>query len=279
MARPRKDSPPDLFTSTDLAVAAGLTPRNFSLLQDRGLIPDAEGGDGRGASRAWRTEGLEILAVVGALHKGGLELLPAGRLAKIIAEEFIGSYGALPANLTQYLRPPLNPLPGNLFPWHGKNVDPAHVQKMEDAFWLHHLLCRETGIYQKRTALLGDVYIEIADRQYVYTRFGTGGSLIHSYAGVEIRDAAPSYRILGWEKGSEAEARSIDAELKNFDFHRDAEARAQLRCIQEEFVSARRNAMSMLVINISLAIRNALDALQEHRAEAAPRKSQTPDTS
>ncbi|MBI0435426.1 hypothetical protein [Roseomonas sp. KE0001] len=268
MARPRKDSPPDTFTSTELAVAGGTTPRNFALLVSKGLVPNSEIGGGYASSRAWRVSALGAIAMTGALYRGGMELLPAARLAGLVVGEFEEDRGILPTRLTDYLHKPLNPR-SPYYPWGDDEVSAEQVRFLiNDDFWLHHMLRTRTDIYRPRTTLVHDLHIEIVDRQYVFSRYGRAGDdNVRLASGTGKYTAYPEYRIIGWERGSDAEVRNISGEVRSLDFHRDRGTSAQMQRIEKEFIAARENAISTLSINVSLAIRNALDAIHEHRGE------------
>jgi hypothetical protein len=65
------------------------------------------------------------------------------------------------------------------------------------------------------------------------------------------------------DRGADARVRTLDEE-GNLNWT-DPAAREKYRKIETEFLEARSNAVTMLRVNVSLAIRNALDAIHEHR--------------
>lgn len=260
MARPKKNLPPDRFTSTEMAVAAGISPRNLNLLIDRGLAPDpARGSDkGKGATRVWDSFGVSQCGLIGAFHNQcGMELLLAAKLAHALAEEFGAAYGYIYSGLDLYLQAPLNPRPG-WFPWDDRDGD---VRPTDD-FWLHHYLRSRSTIYRPRTQVRGDFGIEIVDRQYVFVNGNRDFNL--KYVGGH--DAAPSFRIVSLERNSDANVVSLLDEV-NMDIGKP-EGAARLKQIEDEFQNARRNAVSFLAVNMSLAVRNAFDAVHDYREES-----------
>lgn len=202
MARPHKNAPLNHFTSFELAISAGLSPRNFGFLADRRLAPEPTyGTPGKANARAYNTEALKRAAITGAIYGGGIDLLPAARLGALAADDLANAYYTVPSKLDVYLDRPLNPRSGE-YPWENYPDDERMRADLRDDFWLHYLLRSRTSIYRPGIALACDVMVDIADRQYIYAR---------------------------------------------------------------NTASVRRNAVALVRINISLAVRNALDRLYEHR--------------
>ena len=243
MARPKRDLPPDQFTATELAVAGGMSARNFVLLQDKGLAPPGEGVGGKGGGRFWRSAGVSRIAMVGAFNKAGVELLVAARLSSLIAEEFEEIYGKVFSRLDKYLLPPLNHSKG-YYPW--KEEDGDH--DTADDFWMHHYLLTRTNIYRKATAFKDDVKFEVVDRKYVF-RLGA------------LSTPEPWCRITEWEKGL-AITHTYDEAASSTD---DSARIERERLIGEEYAEAHNNAVGILRVNISIAVRNAFDAIHDYR--------------
>ena len=257
MARPFHAE--DRFSSRELAVAAELTPRNVSLLIEQGLAPPAaEGEGGRGGHRSYDGVGLGAIALLGAFHKAGMELLVAARLAGVMAEDYRHTKGRLPSNLQTYLQRPLNPTPGHQ-PW-----DRCLPQfDLDDDYWLHDRLRFHTEIYQPWTALRGDMVVEIVDQTYVLTRWHDLEIGVFSPVS-KAMPASPEYRITG--RGSGARIAAIHEGLKSFDFSVDRESADALREQEGAYLHAHQNAVTRLRINVGLAIRNSLDRLADDRA-------------
>lgn len=257
MGRPFKASG-SLFTSRELALAADLTPRNFSLLHEAGLAPAAlAGGGGRGGHRTYASPALAQAALIGALHLAGFELLVAARLAAAFADEAHHTHGRLFSNIQAYLQAPHNPKPGYR-PWVASPDD-----QLDDDFWVHSRLIDSVVAYRSRRAIRGDLVIDIADHQFVLTE----------YHGVTIRifspvsgglPASPDYRITG--RGSSAQVVPITDEVDSLDFPEDLASAAKFRALEEDYLAARENAVARVRINVSLAIRNAFDRVADDRS-------------
>ena len=76
--------------------------------------------------------------------------------------------------------------------------------------------------------------------------------------------ASPDFRIVG--RGSTAQIVAVHEELNSLDVFSDARAADQLRRLERDYLDGRDNAVTRLRINLSLAIRNAFDRLQDQRA-------------
>jgi len=269
MARPKSNLPPDQFTLTEAAViGAGFPPRAPSLVQSkhRHLAPTSvDRGFGHNGAAFYDSFGVSHWALNGALYSSGVPLLAACRLGSLIADELGAAYGRLPSRLDNYLEKALNPK-HPYFPWPESPLQ-QYLSGATSDFWQHHLLRTQTEIYQPGKLLRGDYCIEIVNREYVFTGFDWQGKLLTmSPFGGQASDLSPDYRIQGWSRGSEnLEIRSIIEELPGGWADNDPRALAGARAIENEFHAARANAASALRINISLAIRNALDAIHDHR--------------
>jgi hypothetical protein len=261
MARPGR-SQGELFTSRELALAAGLSARNFGLLAEQGVAPmPADGGRGRAGHRSYSGAALAQTALIGALHLAGFELLVSARLAAAFSKNFEESYGKLPSNLGIFLQPPLNPKPG-FTPWIN-NPGGEHVD-IEQDYWLHERLRNRSSIYQRNMAQDGDMIIEIADGMFVLTHV-RGSENVRTFSPVTRcgLPASPDYRIVG--RGSAAHIVPVHEELENLNYENPRTAE-QLRCIEREYLDGRKHAVVVAKINVSLAIRNAFDRVQDDRA-------------
>ena len=264
MARPRSLTN-DVFTSREIAIAAGLTPRNFALLVDERLAPPPvdHGIDGRSGSRLYRGDAMAQAALTGALQLAGFELLVAARLSAAFADEYGASHGRLPANLTAFWRSKvLNP--DGRIPWGKTNSDIP----IDEDFWIHHLLRNRSSVYRRGTAIPGDCVIEIADHTYVLTRVHEVAINMSSPVSSKTLPAAPFYRIIG--RGAAAQIVPIHMEVESMDFGIDPRSRAKMCSLEDEYMTGRVNAVTLVSVNLSLAIRNALDRLQDVRDARLP---------
>ncbi|MGJ5044172.1 hypothetical protein [Bradyrhizobium sp. HKCCYLRH1062] len=259
MARPRVLAD-DIFTSREIALAAGLSPRNFGFLVDEGLAPSAheQAADGRSGSRLYHAGALAQAALVGALHAAGFELLVSARLAAAFTDEYGASHGRLPANLNVFWRSKaLNP--GGGIPW-GKADRGVPI---DQDFWIHHLLRNRSEVYRRNTAVPGDCVVEIADAIYVLTRIHDLALKTSSAASGKALLAAPLFRIVG--RGADASIVPIHTEVDTMDFGMDPRSREKMCSLEDEYMTGRSHAVTLVSVNLSLAIRNAFDRLQDVR--------------
>lgn len=264
MARPRKDTPPDRFTSTEMSVAAGISARNFGVLVEAGLAPEAASvTHGKQTARLWDSFGLGEVAVIGAVHACGVELMMSAKIAHLVVDEFVGPRGILPSRLQDYLNRPLNPNPGR-YPW--TDAEKEIELRIDDDFWLHHLLRTKTEIFASRAAINGDLVMEIVDRRYVFTDFAWTEkyklSRVTPWGKTEAGQPDMSLEIEGWERGKEAVVKPLWEILGRLDDPDELKKAARL---EKHWLEARQNAVGLLRVNVSLAIRNAFDAVHDYR--------------
>lgn len=239
-----------LFDLPELELAGGVTHRNAVFLAERGLLPPpATGGGGKGKTRLWDVRGLKHIAVIGAMHAAGIELLLAARLLQAVAadhEENQG-YGRLPVGLDNYLR-----LTGN-----HPSLDEVPSREEGDNDWPYHLwLRRYPGVYTPRIGQKHDWRIVIADRHHVY--MGTGMPVLgmEEFGGYD-----PVARIDEWERGQEATVTAIELmEMPDGNITIPDDLRA-------EYLSARRDAIGIITANASLSIRVAMDKIADYRMD------------
>lgn len=263
MARPGR-SAAEVFTSREIAVAADLPARNFALLVDQNLAPRPYAdGPGKAGHRIYNSAGMAHAALIGALHLAGFELLVSARLAAAFADDYGASYGKLPSNLNAYLYGDLNP-EGTL-PW-GETAEDLPLDFEQD-YWLHYLLRYRSPIYRRGISIMGDCIIEIADHAFVLTHTLGLKIKMHSPVSREGLPAIPDYRIVG--RGTSSRIVPIHAEVDSLDFRIDPRSAERMRQLEREYLDGRKDAVTVVQINVSLAIRNAFDRLQDDREKKA----------
>lgn len=264
MARPGR-SAADVFTSREVAIAADLTARNFALLADQNLAPGpSNDGLGKAGHRTYDSAGLAHAALIGALHLAGFELLVSARLAAAFAGDCGASYGRLPSNLNAFVRGEMNPNKG--LPW-GEMPKDLTVDFEQD-YWLHHLLRNRSEVYKRGIAIRGDCIIEIADHALVLTTtLGLEKIKIFSPVSREGLPANPDYRIVG--RGASAQIVPIHQEVDSLDFQINPKSAEKMRRLEQEYLSGRTDAVTLVRVNLSLAIRNAFDRVQDDRESKA----------
>jgi hypothetical protein len=250
MARPRRDTPLDDFTTADMAVGVGTSQTNIIMLSKKGLVPGFASVN-MGSYRVGNIQALKHIAAIFAVNKAGVELLLAAKLVAPIAAELEINYaGEIPSNLDRYMHA-----------WIHREGDPDS----RNDFWFHHLLVTRTeGLYRRGESMLGDFVVEVADRQYVYLDAVRKPADIPVIGGIHY-SVNPLFKVIGWERGEEAEI---------LPFHHEADAVGQYfsetpkernRHLQAEYLKAYGHAVGRIRVNISLAIRHALDAIHERR--------------
>lgn len=222
-------------------MAAGCSNRAIKFLaaSDEKLLPGDRG-----------IRDLKRVAIIGGFMRAGLPLLTAARLAKVVLYEFNENDGEAFSGLdrlARYLPDVIATLPS----------DAAATND----FHYHRALLTQPALYTKGKALRDDALVEIVDSTIVF--LGSG--------------IFPANDLIGWIEGlgrgeeakiiyiTEVIGKCADAENQGWRERADkleAEARDQ-----------RENAIARTIINISLAIRSALDRVAEHRGYNAEERS------
>jgi hypothetical protein len=238
MPRPRKD-PADLFSYAELAIGGGITKRDVQHLMEskEQLIPP-----GRGIRALKRT------AAIGAFRAAGLPLFASARLAKAILDEFNQYDGEAPSGL-DYLATKLSR--------EGIKLLPPQAEQTND-YHYHFALFRHPHRYPRGKALGSDAIFEIVDFRLIF------------YSSRQF----PKRSLFGWievlERGGDARIIHVTEKLGAIDDRENPGWRAENERLEAEALLERENAVARTITNISLAIRNALDRIAEHRARNQP---------
>ena len=143
-----------------------------------------------------------------------------------------------------------------------------HAIDFEQDYWLHYLLRNRSTVYKRGIAIRGDCIIEIADHAFVLTQtLGLEKIKVFSPASREGLPANPDYRIVG--RGASAQIVQIHEEVDSLDFQIDPRSEEKMRHLEQEYINGRKDAVTLVRVNLSLAIRNAFDRLQR-TAVASP---------
>lgn len=240
MARPRKTG--DTFSYDDLAVVGGMTKNTFRHVADARLLP---------ADKEDQVRTLKRVAVIGAFMAAGVPLMPAGQIADALSLEYGRADGEARTGLYDL--------------WCKLPVDEIEALPARNAYWLHQVLLQHPGIYRPGEALARDVIFEIADRALVFTRLLPPNlTAIDPFAPEAVSSGiSPVGRIEGWHRGG-AFIHFIEAVVP---FGEDGEPTPAAKELYKQMIAARRNAIGLITVNLSLAIRNGLDRLAERRAK------------
>lgn len=271
MARPRKDARLDWFTSAEMAEAGEISLRAFNILNESHLAPEPTSqGAGKRGTNYWDDYALAELAVAGALHRGGAELLMSARLSSLLLDQLCGPHNRLPSRLEAFLQPPANP-DSTMFPW---GEAPYSIERHIDrgGFWLHYLLRSGTKIYEARVSGYSDIVIEVVDRRFAFLGFAfpDGPGQSKKTSARTWFDPEPCAEIEGWERGKDASVIAAHSVFYPDGVSREPGAVAAAKKIEASWAQAYRNAVGMLRVNVSLAIRNAFDAVYDRRQLADP---------
>ncbi|RWC29263.1 MAG: hypothetical protein EOS27_16555 [Mesorhizobium sp.] len=253
MARPRHN-PTDAFSDAELAIGGGITKRQFQHIADNGQLPPGSGRDIRALKR---------VAAIGAFVSGGMPVLLAGYVFKTLLSvgEFDQEDGEVPSGLSHLARK----LPANIIR--------DHVQGIGD-YWYHRGLYfagegapdTAPGIndyYLAGEPLGSDAIFEIIDRQYLFVR------------NIELKTQNPwadrpetvDAMFVGWIEGwSRSEEFRVVHITERAPLDKDW-GRPMGQRLQAQATDRRNRAVATLTINVSLAIRNALDRVAVFRAE------------
>ncbi len=230
----------DRFTTPEVAEATGVTSRNVMYLCSIGAVPVAEGGHGRGRHRQLDIEGLARVAVIAALYNAGVEIYLASKLVEAIGDDS-DVHGI--SNLEALISRPHS------------GVIKLMIEQgwdTENAFYLHRAFRRHSNSYTPHIAIAYDRLFEICDRTFVF--------LNHLAPDSENQTLWPSkkptalFKISGWRKGD-------SVELKH------ALSPPRGGRLPREWADALQNFRGMMRINVSLAIRDALDSIADSRGD------------
>lgn len=253
MPRPSKNTPLDRFTTSELAVAAKISQRQFNILIENDRAPAPVGPQPEGPVKLWDSRGLAETALLGAIHASGPELLMSAKLSRIMIDDFEGNHAQLPSRVRMYLtEKSLNPNAPN-YPW-PKTVELTPEQQADD-FWIHYFLRSKAENYVAGQSISGDLIYELADRQFLFSSSHSDlAAMKHTPIGSRpSNEPDPEIEIVGWARGREAE------------FRRFYQSPAQADDDYRTWLDTYKNSVSILRLNISLAIRNGFDAVYDSR--------------
>ncbi len=237
--------PEDTFSFSDLAIASSMSKRQIQHLADARLLP--ENGSIATLKRA---------CVIGGFSFGGVPIIAAGRIAKTILDEFNEPDGEVPSAL-RYLARGL------------MQKARAEIPSPDSDYWYHRALWmhRSEADYRPGRATKSDALIEIVDKAHIYFCGTSGLPFFTPWGG---KEAVYFGRIEGWERGSDASIITLPELVPLDPDHPDYLIKG--KALADLADRARANAVAVLTVNVSLAVRNGLDRLAAHR-ESKGRKT------
>lgn len=257
MARPKHDNPL-MYPAGELALGSGIAQRNVQFLRDNMLGPFT---DGAPDNALYDEQTLAHLAIIGGFHQAGLELLPAAQVATAYMNDQVDTRAERLANLWGLER-----RSARIFE---KEVSPELYSLFITGglTWLHHGLMVCQTAYIPGKAIEEDVMITVADRTFVMTGRHNSrlGDLLPE--GVPQDWLEPLCRIEGLARGGAPRAISAAVEygVDEYDDATGGMDQTNSRRAFEAYNTARENAVGLVTVNMSLAIRNAFDRVHDHR--------------
>lgn len=234
MPRRRKDTPEEVFSTTEVAIGAALSRRNILYLVERGLLPD-EGGGSYGSHRDLGDEALGRAAIVGGLSIAGLEIVAAAKIAECLAEDM--EIGSKASNFRAYLDDK-----DFIFP------DTYEETKNLHSNYFAHKNLLNSPIYKSGAPKISDHIITIEDGIYVYHC-----NLIENDSQITIGLPKP----FGLTNFSTAQTSD---EINIIDVHPGMQKYDEMKLLYEKHSFTVR-----ISVNISLCIRNAYDRISKFR--------------
>lgn len=224
-----------MFSIEEMAVAAGLSQRQFGVLDEAKAISVHVTGGGKGKPRKWCISGVTKSILTGAFYRSGFDLVASGRfVCGGIIEEYTGRR-KLHANLENLYQKVIGSRPV------GSIRDGDDFESYKFIRSISESLIGE--------AVIGDLVFAITDTGYVLAE--TSG-----LKPIAIQDVAfaycPQLRRSPVVEFSPIWCREVDGVIPE--------------SVYEEYRLAYRNAESTTRINVSLALRNGFDRLLSHRS-------------
>lgn len=234
MPRPRRN-PGALFGYDELSAASGLDRREIhQLVSDMPeMLPPGRG-----------IRALKRLSAIGAFRSSGMSLLVSARLLKELVTPFNDNDGEVPTGLKyEVQRLPASTLRG--------------IPEEGGDYYYHQALLQHPNLYFRGKSRREDVKIEIIN----------GKTIIH------YSDLLSDIQLIGWivaiERGKPARINGLWERLPvptGLNIPEIAKLQAELI---REALAEQENATSRTIVNVSLAIRSALDRVSDHRARQA----------
>lgn len=230
---------PHRFNAPEVELASGFSYAAIRSLMEFGHT-NPEGG-GKGVPRFWDPAGLAHLTVAGGLYLGGLELVPASRLARAICTELTLGRAELPDNLEAFKRQ--------------RSGDPwsRFMDTVETAF-------AGGGLDKLAEPQRHDTLIVIADRDHVFQRQRNGLSFMTS--GAASVEALPLFRITDRKRGQ------VDFVIERA--ANSANPETEIAKVEREFAERWAARVATLELNVSLCLRRGLLAVFTLRRDYSP---------
>lgn len=248
-AQPQTD---DLFAAPEIERACGMPARSLQFLNRAGHCPEPAEQGSRGRATLYDFDGLSVLAMIGALHSAALPLVPASKIARPIADRYRRTYGAVPWGAAELSRMVAENNQSGLLRWNGdRGIEPTSL----------HRAVLTIASYTPGRALNSDIRLamvqEKTGRLFVYS---VGDINVPNDYGIETK-AQAELLVSGIKRGSEGSAVESFEDIFCFEQQNFPDRDKEALLIYER-------AVARLTVNVSLAIRNTLDAIADARASS-----------
>ena len=245
MPRPPRNPGPR-FSFAELAVAGDMTRRAVQHVVETGLLPS--GGDIRTLKR---------MATIGGFAAAGVPLICAAKIAAAILVEFNESDGEAPSGLRFLVR-------------ELSDDEVSALQEEADAndYWYHLALYKhhqKFGLSERLGKTRFDAFIEIIDREFVFMSTANNFSILDSIT-QRPQEAQFIGWLEGWERASDARLVPLYEKIQIDDSGTADSPDNKAAELVNAALDARLNAVGSIKVNVSLAIRRALDRVAEYRA-------------
>lgn len=260
----RSRSPDDRFPTRELAIAAAIPLKSLLFLIEQGLAPDPDDGPvGKGNHRSYDIVSLGKVALAGAIHRAGVELLIAARVARIATEKYDPISGMLPLNIS-YL------LDGNNSS-NDESLNAANWEDLsgEDEFLNLQKIISDGDTRKLKKPLKGDLIIDVVDNNRIIYHIVGRPSNFHQIL-------KPGHSIFGRnvEKLPDNVQKNNVFRINNdTSVNNDISVKEKFIAMRKgfssdrssEYVESLRNLEMSLRLNVSLIIRNSIIRLLDYR--------------
>jgi hypothetical protein len=227
-----------------------MTKRAFQHVVETGLLPS--GGDIRTLKR---------IATIGGFAAAGVPLVCAAKIAAAILVEFNESDGEAPSGLRFLVR----------------EVAADEVSAVRDAndYWYHLAIYKhlqKLGLSESLGKTNFDAFIEIIDREFVFMSAANNLLILD---GITNRPQEAQFIgwLEGWERASDARLVPLYEKIQ-IDGSGTADSPDNTGAeLVNAALDARLNAVGIIRVNLSLAIRRGLDRVAEYRANRGRAKA------
>lgn len=238
-----------LFSAPELEGACGFVERSLEFLKRDKLMPEAVEPGGRGRAALYDMEGLQKLSATGAMFAVTGSLVTSARVADAVVSGMLDHYDYLPFGLNDIVRENIALLSGL--------DEEIRVDDEIHPYLVFKYLRDHNGSYAPRKARKYDLKLVIVDRQYVFQALPIPSLDSYKHEGMNLQ---PELEIDWPSRGQEERV-----EIRTFAAYHSKHGEAAAANLQKKYNAALESPVSVVVLNLSLAIRNTIDAIYESR--------------